>query len=396
MSQFKNKIMQLFETVDDDQFLALRTVKIDDITLLKHLSVKPTEINILLARTVSILKGDTKEKTISELINDILEVLERSTVAREIVSLGAKQEYHLYKGFPVRSGDVYDPIPEIGVEFSLKPSQLYIGWVTDIEKAREQSIKFDAAKGKPVGGELVDVHVDISKILYDVNALSRVIKSKKAIFDQYNQNAAPGKSLSHANIDFLANANFEYHDLWEVITTNKVINVKVVDKWSWNAGSNSVQWKTSEQKSTNESVTKLFESVDISESEIIDEGVWQGVKNIFAKTFSTTRGKMLRFLENYVKYYENEKRMLENAIEYAKLIDEDDKRVLEIQKLLDKTDENLIHAKYELNQYKNEKVDTEPELKQSQPQVDPQKQPVNASVQPKQTNSEIESLLGIN
>ena len=220
---FNTKIKQLFESDGViSGFLTLKKTEIDDVTFIKHLSIKPSEINIILARTVSFIKGDP-QKTKKELINDILEVLERSTVAREFVGIGVQQEYRLYKGFPVRKGDPYDMMPEPNSEMQLKPSELFIGWMTDASKARDDSIKYDAAKGDPIGGLLVDVHVDVSKILFDINAVIKTVKAKKALIDKYNLQAAPGKSISKSNTEFLANDAPYYHGQWEIITTIKLL-----------------------------------------------------------------------------------------------------------------------------------------------------------------------------
>lgn len=372
---FNTKIKQLFESDGViSGFLTLKKTEIDDATFIKHLSIKPSEINIILARTVSFIKGDP-QKTKKELINDILEVLERSTVAREFVGIGVQQEYRLYKGFPVRKGDPYDMMPEPNSEMQLKPSELFIGWMTDASKARDDSIKYDAAKGDPIGGLLVDVHVDVSKILFDINAVIKTVKAKKALIDKYNLQAAPGKSLSKSNTDFLANEAPYYHGQWEIITTNKVVNVKVYDKWNWNTveGKKTVKWVSSDKKEQQptpapnpnqklqEQILNLFESdnsveLDITNGEVIAEGIFQGIKNFFAKSFSTTRGKMLKFLENYVNFYEAEKSMLEAAIEHAKNVDEDDTRIRNLENQLETTKDKLIKSQIELKNYQDENI----------------------------------------
>ena len=304
-----SKMIKIFESHEDTGFLSLKKSEIDDATLIKHLSIKPTEINIVLSRVVSFIKGDN-EKSKKDLINDILEVLERSAVAREFVSIGIAQEYRLYKGFPVRKGDPYESMPDPGNDLQLKPSELFIGWMTDSTKAREDSIKYDAAKGEPIGGLLVDVHVDTNNILFDINAVIKTVKAKKAVIDQYNQQAAPGKSISKTNSDFLSNDAPLYHGMWEIITTNKIVTVKVADKWTWDA-QKKVKWasasQTTQQQTIKENLNKLFESVELPELDtehhvdVVDEGLVQGIKNVFGSLFGTTRMKNAKKLAYFIK-----------------------------------------------------------------------------------------------
>lgn len=389
--QLNEKIKILFESEEPTGYLPLKHVEIDDNTLLQHLAIKPSEINIILARTASFIKQDDKQKSKQQLINDILQVLERSDVSREFVGIGLKQDYTLYKGFPVRKGDPYESMPNANSELDLKPTQLYIGWTSNVEKAREMGVQYDQTKGEPIGGLLVKAHVDSTKILFDINAVLNVVKNKKALLEQYNAHAAPGKSLSKTNIEFLSNNIPEYNGVWEIITTNKVLKTIVVDKWNWDSstGKKTPKWtepsstptqqpaatattppaeaqtpapENAEAQKLQEHIQHLFESVSIEIPELIDEGIGQGIKNFFAKMFSTSRGKMLKFLELYAKFYQAEKDMLEAAIQHAKNIDEDMTRVNLLTDKLKKTEEYLNNANAELNMYKDEKIPDAPEL----------------------------------
>jgi len=365
---FNNRIKYLFETENADTGpLTLKKTTIDDATLIKHLGIKPSEINIILARVTSFIQNDP-QKNKKDLINDILEVLERSAVAREFVGIGLLDEYKLYKGFPVRSGDPYESMPNPNSELVLKPSELYIGWTTELSKAREDSIRYDAAKGEPIGGLLVNVHVDSTKILFDINALIKTVKAKKPIIEQYNTQAAPGKSISKSNIEFLANSAPFYYGQWEILTTNKITTVTVINKWKWDetSGKKEVKWTTNDispktqDQNLQEQIKTVFGNVSditLDDVDIMNEGVWQGVKNIFNTRFKTMRGKMIIFLKSYVKFYESEKKMLEAAIQHAKNVGEDDANwVPSLELELKTTIVNLQKAKEELQNYQNENI----------------------------------------
>lgn len=378
--ELSDKIKFLFESDEPTEYIPLKKVELDDNTFLQHLAIKPSEINIILARVVSFIKQDDPQKTKQQLVNDILQVLERSDVAREFASLGLKQDYALLKGFPVRKGDPYETMPDPNSELVLKPTQLYIGWTSNVEKAREMGVQYDQTKGEPIGGLLVKAHVDPTKILFDINAIINIVRTKKSLFEQYNAHAAPGKSLSKSNIAFLANNIPEYNGVWEIITTNKVLNTLVVDKWSWDtsSGKKTPKWtepsksetavpepaepqKDPQAQKVQESILRLFESADIEVPELMDEGIGQGIKNFFAKLFSTSRGKMIKFLDLYVKFYDAEAKMLEAAITHAKNIDENATRINVLKQKLQKTQDYLHNAKVELNLFKDEKVPNVPE-----------------------------------
>lgn len=384
----EDKIQFLFESDQVTGYLTLQKLEMSDDQFLKLLSIKPSELNTVIARVVSFVKEDETQKTKKDLINDILEVLERSTAARQFVSLGVQQNYQLFKGFPVRKGDPYDHMPDPSSELGLKPSELYIGWTTDGSKAREDAVKYDVSKGDPIGGLLVDVNVDVTKVLFDVNAVINTVKSKYKLIEQYNNQAAPGKAISKTNTQFLATQAPEYTGKWEVVTTNKVVNVRVVDKWVWDTSTSEkkIKWVADAQttpekepvadtvpdkaevapaqpteqqptqqeqpdqnKKLQERIMRLFENeekIDQSDmlpvyEELIDEEVWQGMKNFLASTFGTMRGKKMKFMETLSRFYATEKEVYSIAKDFATLVDKDQKRAEYAQEKVDATDKKL-------------------------------------------------------
>jgi hypothetical protein len=372
---FDNTIKKIFEANAISGYLYLQKTDMDDATLMKLLSLKPGEINIILSRAASFIRNDSKDKSRKELINEILEVLERSAVARKFVSLGLKQDYRLFRGFPVRKGDTYESLPAPGTDIALKPTEVYIGWSTDPAKAREEGVTYDATKGEPVGGLLVEGHVDSNKTLFDINAVLNAVKAKLNVINQYNSSAAPGKSISKTNTDFLATEAPAYHGQWEVITSNKIVNVRVIDKWTWDADGNQKvpRWigdaqpkqdqqptdaepeqtpataptppQTPQQVAVQENIRKLFEEAQdeycdacdstpcqcnanttIEESvpifdDKLDEGVLdklRGVTDWIKKTAGVTiRGKTLKYMDMLYKQHATNRKVYELAHEFA-------------------------------------------------------------------------------
>lgn len=398
----KDTIQYLFESDQVTGYLTLQKLEMSDDQFLKLLAVKPSELNTVIARVASFIKEDETQKTKKDLINDILEVLERSTAARQFVSVGVQQNYQLFKGFPVRKGDPYDHMPEPSTELVLKPSELYIGWTTDGSKAREDAVKYDVSKGDPIGGLLVDVNVDVTKLLFDVNAVIRTIKSKYKLIEQYNAQAAPGKALSKTNTHFLATEAPVYSGRWEIVTTNKVVNVRIVDKWTWDSttGEKKIKWiaddkTTPEQepvedstpakpevvpqeqpqqeqppaepqqpeqaKKLQERIMRLFESEEkLSKDELIpvyeeliDEDAWQGMKNFLASTFGTMRGKKMKFLETLSRFYSTEMEVYKIAKEFATLVDKDTKRADYAQGKIDATEKRIEDIKTVMSEIKS-------------------------------------------
>lgn len=403
----KATMKYLFESDNITGYLTLQKTDMSDEEFVKLLAIKPSDINTILARVVAIIKENDPQKSKKDLVNDVLEILERSPSARMFVGIGVQQEYKLLKGFPVRKGDPYESMPEAGTELVLKPSELYIGWTTDGTVAREDAVHYDVAKGEPIGGLLVDVHVDITKLLFDVNAVIRVVKSKIKAIDAYNQQAAPGKSISKTNSSFLATEAALYAGRWEVVSTNKVVNVRVVDKWVWDttSGTKKIKWSADAQttqvkepvqdtektqpeiiqpeknpqeqpqqvssevpqqatvpdKNLQEKMRRLFESeghkfndsiLPVYE-ELMDEEAWQGVKNFFAKTFGTMRGKKMTFLQSLINFYTIEKEVYQIAAQFAQSIDKDDKRYAYAQEKIDNADTKIEDIKQILQDVKS-------------------------------------------
>ena len=446
----KETMKYLFESDNVTGYLTLQHVEMSDQDFIRLLAIKPSDINTILARVVTMVKDNDPQKSKKDLVNDVLEILERSPAARQFVGIGVQQEYKLLKGFPVRKGDPYENMPEAGTELVLKPSELYIGWTTDGTTAREDAVHFDVAKGEPIGGLLVDVHVDVTKLLFDVNAVIRVVKSKIKVIEAYNQQAAPGKSISKGNSAFLATEAPLYAGRWEVVSTNKVVNVRVVDKWVWDttSGTKKIKWSADAQttqvkepvdnteKTQPEVITpdkpqvteqpkpqeqsqepqpgklqerlrRFFESEDHTFNEnilpvyeeIMDEEAWQGIKNFFAKTLGTMRGKKMNFLQSLINFYKVEKDVYTLAAEFAKTIDNDDKRYKYAEEKIANADTKIEDITQILQDVKSglniddiPAVDTAPEDKSPYDTKDqsPQEKEVDAlHAQQKQTKIDI-------
>lgn len=243
----RDKIIKIFESSVITNQPLLKKTELDQNQFVRVLVSKPGDINIILARTSSLITGDTPEKTKQMLINEILEVLERSEASRIFVGLGLQESYHVYKGFPVRKGEKFSDLPEQGSEIQLDTPALYQSWTVDPTNGRQIATMFDPAKGDPVGGLLVDSHIDNKKIIFDVNAVIRTCKKYYKIIANYNLKAPQGKSISNKNVDFLATETQYYHDIYELLTDPSIVSVKVTDTWKWNVsgGRKVPQWKTS-------------------------------------------------------------------------------------------------------------------------------------------------------
>lgn len=259
------KILKLFEENVITRQPNLKKVEVDDQKLYKILASKPGDINIILARTVSIIKDNEPSKTKKELIDDILEVLDRSYASRLFVGIGLKSSYHLYKGFPVRYGERFSKLPDQGNEIELDREGLYQTWVTESTSARKIATVYDPSKGEPIGGLLVDSHVDDERIYFDINAVIRTCKITSDEIANYNLKAAQGKAISNKNIDFLSSETSYYNDIYEVVTDPNVVNVRVVDTWTWDdsSGQKLPQWKTAKdaKQDTNNQQQEIPEKV---------------------------------------------------------------------------------------------------------------------------------------
>lgn len=241
----RRKIIELFEsnTISRQPRLAKR--ELSDQQFVRVLAAAPGDINIILARAESLINGhETKSK--KQLTHDILEVLERSEAARLFMGVGLKDEYHLFRGFPVRLGEKFADIPDQGSEIKLDQQVFYQVWTTDPTTGRKIATTYDPAKGEPLGGLLVDTHVSSNALYHDVNAIIRTCKIKLNTIRNYNLNSAQGKAISNKNTDFLATETSAYHDIYEILTPPGVVHVKVTDNWHWDAqGDKRVpKWKT--------------------------------------------------------------------------------------------------------------------------------------------------------
>lgn len=244
----RDRILQLFESDVIAPQPHLQKEEISDEQFVRLLAVKPGDINIILARTVSIIKNNEPTKTKKQLIDEILEVLDRSKASRLFVGVGLQESYHLYKGIPVRKGDQYEVLPTQGDEIQLEKPGIYQSWVTDAPMSRQISTSFDPMKGDPIGGMIVDTHVDENRLYFDVNAVIRACKIKMDVIRNYNNVAAQGKAISNKNVDYLSSESAYYHDIYEVATDPDVLNVRVVDTWSWvvKNGKKVPAWKTTQ------------------------------------------------------------------------------------------------------------------------------------------------------
>jgi len=254
----------------------LKKIELSEEKVHKILASKPGDINIILARTVSIITGNEPEKTKKQLIDEILEVLERSEASRLFVGMGIKEEYHVFKGFPVRSGEKFQDLPDQGTEIKLDKGGFYQSWTTDPVDAREISTTYDPLKGDPVGGLLVDAHITDQKLFFDVNAMIRSCKMNFDNIRAYNNIAAQGKAISSKNVDVLATEVQKYTGIYEILSDPNVVHVRVVDKWTWakSNGENIPQWQTKKGREPKEEV-----SGEISEPSTKNRQTDLGVEN---------------------------------------------------------------------------------------------------------------------
>lgn len=242
----RNRILQLFESDVIAPQPHLQKEELSDEQFIRILVAKPGDINIILARTVSMLTNNEPTKTKQQITDEILEVLDRSKASRLFVGVGLQSSYHLYKGIPVRKGDQFESLPSQGDEIQLDKPGAFQSWVTDAPMSRQIATSFDPMKGDPLGGIVVDTHIDETKLFFDVNAVIRSCKIKMEAIRNYNNIAAQGKAISNKNVDYLASEASYYHDIFEVVTDPSVVNVRVVDTWIWAVknGEKTPTWKT--------------------------------------------------------------------------------------------------------------------------------------------------------
>lgn len=339
----ENKIRELL--FESSQWIPLEKKDLTDDQLIKLYSTKPGEINIILARVAELIKGDHPGKTKRDVMIEILEVLGRSFVARQVFGTGLQDNYRLFKGFPVRNGDEHDDMPEPNIEIQLKPKDSFLSWTTSATQGREDGATYDSTKGEPIGGLLVDTAIDSGKILFDVNAVTRFVKSKINSLNLYNQRAAPGMAISQANIDYFIKEAQAYTDKYEVMTPTAISNVKVADRWTRDE-SGTVKWQMSD-KPESETEKEPAEPIDkeddpvkeaftlLESSHAINEYLFkeesmeleEGIMNMFSKLANTVRGRTLKYLDALVEQYKIQIEMFKAVREYASMIPGGAKRV---------------------------------------------------------------------
>jgi hypothetical protein len=241
----RDRILQLFEARVIAPQERLKKIELSDEQFYKVLASAPGDINIILARTVSLLTGDEPDKSKRELTNDILDALDRSQAARMFVGIGLKDDYHLFRGFPVRKGEKFDILPDQGTNIELDPHVEFQSWTTQASEAREIATVYDPAKGEPIGGLLVDTHINETSLYHDVNAVLRACRIKLRAISKYNVHAAQGKAISKDNVDMLAETS-AYYGIYEVLTHPGIVHVRVMDKWTWSTGEGgrTPRWQT--------------------------------------------------------------------------------------------------------------------------------------------------------
>jgi hypothetical protein len=377
----------LFESM---QWLLLQKPEnISEDELMKLYSIKPGEVNIILARTAEFLKDDHPGKTKRDVIIEILEVLSRSYVARKLIGTGLKDNYKLFKGFAVRHGDEHDNMPDPKSEIQLKPKDTFISWTTDATKGRENGATWDSTKGDPIGGLLVEASVDSGKILFDVNAVTNFVKQNINTLTKYNQQAAPGMAISETNMEYFVKEAPYYSGDYEVITPTTVNTVQVTDRWTPDE-SGTVQWQMSdiEDKSDEENPEEdepvedqeavkeamaLFESAGV-DSYLFEEDecysctheLEEGFMDFVNKTRSwlqdksgsmgggvdvaggLIRGDTLRYLDALISQYKTEIAIYNAAKKFASMIPDDGERKAQrieaASRKIDKANELLTKA----------------------------------------------------
>jgi hypothetical protein len=314
----QSTLVQLFNESVSNFLLLSKTKQLNDAQLKKLFNIKPGELNIILARMVELLKDDHPGKTKRDVIIDILKVVSRSPVAKTFIGIGLKDNYVLYKGFPIRKGDSLDHLPEPNNEVEVSPKDTFINWTTDASKAREMATLFDPSKGTPIGGLVVKITVDPSKLFLDVNAIITAVKKTINIIQNYNLAATPGKSLSKSNTDYLATEAPLYHDTYEIVTPNKYNKVIVEDTWYWkeNNGSKNIEWKSSDKKDPTEldendscpSCSQfMMESKSFNES-IIDY-VRKSANFLSGKTSQQLKNNSIELIDNLIEKYDIEEQI---------------------------------------------------------------------------------------
>lgn len=329
-------INKLYQTLYEGSspWLLLKKEEMTDDEFINLLGTKAPEINILLARTVEFLKNNHPSKSKRDMILEILEVLNRSYVARKFIGVGLHNNYKLFKGFPVRRGDEHDNLPSPGSEIKLKPKDTFISWTTDATHARESSAKYDNTKGEPIGGLLVELSLDSDKILFDFNAVINTVKQKYGLIKKYNNQAEPGMAISKNNTSYLAKEASKYNGDYEIISPTDYNSVIIIDNWEWNQvdGGKTVEWKTSNKKDIDNNEEK---------DEIKNEGIIflesiynyntpleEDFMDFVSKIAGTVRGNTLSYLEKLLQQFKTQQTIFELSKTYIQNVTpEDDERI---------------------------------------------------------------------
>lgn len=259
----KERLLYLFETDLIIKQPTLQKASLSDEQILKLLAIKPSDLNILLARIVDIINHDVSERPMKKTVKDILEVMERSAVARKFVGLGIKEEYHAFKGFPVREGDKFTNLPAINSNVQLDQTDIYQDWTTSAKKARKLSLYYNKKIGEAKGGLLVDTHVGINQLFFDINSVIKTVREKLTVFQKYNLIAQQGKSLSKKNIDFLGTEAPDYYGKYEILASNDTNNCRVSDTWTWKVsqtGQKIQQWSSKPNESDSDETSQPDQS----------------------------------------------------------------------------------------------------------------------------------------
>jgi len=380
-------LINIFEAQQVSQYLHLERVEMNDQQFMQLLAIRPSEINIILSRVTDIVKG-TGTKSKRDLTMDVLDVLSRSAAARKFVGFGLAQEYKIFKGFPVRRGDQFENLPAIGSQVDFASQDVISSWTTNASESKKLATDYDADKGEPVGGIVLETKVDSGQLLFDVNAVIKVCRSKLNQINQYNTQAAPGKSLSKENTNFLGTEAPLYYQTYEIVTDNTVTHLRVFDTWTWDTadGKKVPKWKgdssaqatdptqpptpqPSDSEETKKPVSqppgqvnsvqesklsRMFESIVVNEagedgctdcqederekvllpSYQLEED-WKekfnGAKDWILKTSGlTVRGKTLKYLDSVIKQYDAQLEAYKAATEFAQELDQDNARVSEL------------------------------------------------------------------
>jgi hypothetical protein len=327
------------------------------------LATKPGEINIIIDRVTDFIKGSVEDKRGK--IVEILKVLSRSYVARTFVGYGLKDEYIVYKGFPVREGDANSDMPNPGSELMLEAKDTFLSWTSSPTDAREISTSYDNIKGPPKGGLVVKITTGNDNILIDINAVVEAVRANYESIIEYNNAAASGMAISKKNCEFLAREAKLYTGDYEVVLPS-VLNKCIVEaKWVWSGEGDAkkIQWidkeeDTNEKEENDEEKTSLQKEMVYALTESVEDvklmnEVWT---DMFAKLAGTKRGIMLKYLEGLKDQYQIHLEIMKSASEFLENSEGDQERlamaereIARLEELIAETDSTLKHVQSDRN-----------------------------------------------